>query len=220
MLAAPLLAVILAASSAFAFPRARESAQDICQSSAGDNAVATYGPFTLAAVNKTLGIQSNNSEPLQLSPSVTNSTLGQWRSLATNKTYPLVEFPAFALNDGGLIGVNNASTGIGAQADDPKETYPFTFEVLHTTLNPAPVFCGIVGTSAEGNGPAILAIHGDTENFAICHSEYNTNGTSTPLDIVVYRPRAINHNLYNFRSCYSVYLQLVPTAAGSTPVGP
>ncbi|KAI9057587.1 hypothetical protein FKP32DRAFT_1583608 [Trametes sanguinea] len=221
MLAASLLAVVFAASSAFAVPHARASAEDRCQQAAGENAIASFGPFTLAAVNKTLGVNSNESEPLHLSPSVTNSTLGQWRSLATNKTYPFAEFSAFALNDGGLIGVNNASNaGLGAQADAPKQAYPFTFEVLHTTLNPDPVFCGIVGTSAESNGPAVLAVHGDSENFAICQSEYKTNGTSTPLDVVVYHPRANDHGLYNFRSCYSVYIQLLPTAAGSTPVGP
>ncbi|KAI0656218.1 hypothetical protein C8Q70DRAFT_1077975 [Cubamyces menziesii] len=215
MLATAILVAFCAASSAFAIPAASASNQDRCQASIGDNAVADFGPFTLAALNKTLGVTSSQTgEALQLSPSVVNST-GQYRSLATNATYPYVEFPTFRLVDGGLIGVNNASTGLGAQADDVRESYPFSFEVLHTALDPEPVFCAVVGTSPAGSNPTVLAVHGDTEHFSLCsaHAVNEDAGTDVPLDVVVYHPRANNHDLYNFRSCYSIYLQLVPTNA-------
>ncbi|KAH9887044.1 hypothetical protein C8Q73DRAFT_668979 [Cubamyces lactineus] len=213
MLAASILVALFAASSALAIPAASASNKDRCQASVGTNAVADFGPFTLAALNKTIGVTSNQTgEALQLSPSVANST-GQYRSLATNATYPYVEFPTFRLVDGGLIGVNNASTGLGAEADNVRESYPFSFEVLHTALNPDPVFCAVVGTSPAGSNPTVLAVHGDTEHFSLCRSHaVNVDaGTDVPLDVVVYRPRANNHGLYNFRSCYSVYVQLVPT---------
>ncbi|KAI8992848.1 hypothetical protein BD414DRAFT_567570 [Trametes punicea] len=214
-IAASVLAVVLATSSAVALPRETVSAQERCRSSVGDHAVANFGPFTLAAVNKTLGMHSNQSEPLELSPSVTNSSATQYRSLATNNTYPYVEFVAFTLTDGGLIGVNNASSGLGAEALAPQEAKPFTFKVSHTALHPEPVFCGVVGKSTNSSKPAVLALHGDTESFSICRSEFKSNGTTTPLDVVVYKARANDHDLYNFRSCYSVYIQLVPTASAS-----
>ncbi|KAJ8453718.1 hypothetical protein ONZ51_g13442 [Trametes cubensis] len=151
MLATSILVALCAASSALAIPAASSSNQDRCQASIGDNAVADFGPFTLAALNKTLGVTSNQTgEALQLSPSVVNST-GQYRSLATNATYPYVEFPTFRLVDGGLIGVNNASTGLGAEADDVRESYPFSFEVLHTALDPEPVFCAVVCVPTSPN---------------------------------------------------------------------
>ncbi|KAI0350974.1 hypothetical protein OH77DRAFT_988365 [Trametes cingulata] len=215
MLVTALLGISLALSSALALPRESCQTKDRCQVSVGWNAYADAGPFTLAAVNKTLGIPTRATEvgePLHLSPSVAYAG-SEFRSLATNATYPYVEFSQFTLVDGGLLGTNNFSTGAGAAATDVGEGYSLGFKVSHDRLSPDPVFCAIVGTSPAGGNPIypLLALHGDTRNFALCEAHSAEDGI--PLNVVVYRPRSDSREHYDYDSCYGVYVQLVPVPA-------
>ncbi|KAI0370951.1 hypothetical protein BV20DRAFT_227912 [Pilatotrama ljubarskyi] len=218
MLASALLAALTFASSALGLPQsepAQAQESDRCQTYVGWNAFANAGPFTLSAVNKTLGIPTRAlelGEPLHLSPSVAHSG-SEYRSLATNETYPYAEFSQYSLIDGGLIATNNFSTGAGAAASDIGEGYTISFEVSHDQLSPDPVFCAVVGTSPAGGNPIypLLALHGDTLNFALC--EAASEQDDIPLNVVVYKPRWDSREHYDYDSCYGVYVQLVPVPA-------
>ncbi|KAI0776708.1 hypothetical protein BD413DRAFT_602233 [Trametes elegans] len=219
MLAATLLSLALGASSALALPQSPPPADDRCQQIYGPSTFATYGPFTLSAVNTSYGVPRRLGAALTLSPSVSNSSAAA-RSLATNATYPEVEFPAFELADGSLFGVNNASTGSGAIAHNVHAGHPLSFEVSHDALDPDPVFCAAVGTSAAGGNPRypLLALRGDLHKFALCVAypradSHDADADATALNVVVYKPRRRNHGVYDFDTCYGVYVQLVQEEA-------
>ncbi|KAI0632773.1 hypothetical protein C8Q77DRAFT_1073774 [Trametes polyzona] len=198
---------ILAATSALARP---PRTNDRCQASLGGGGFSNVGPFTLAAVNQTREVSQRAGVPLHLSPSVSRND-SEYRSIATNKAYPYIEFPEFRLVDGGLIGVNNASTGVGAAAVDVDAGHALTFQVSHNKLLPDRVFCAVVGTSPAGGNPIypLLAVEDDVQNFTLCKAHARADGA--PLDVVVYKASANVTDEYDHESCYGVYIQLVPT---------
>ncbi|OJT14437.1 hypothetical protein TRAPUB_9015 [Trametes pubescens] len=210
MFATSLLTAVLAATSALAFPRGISQTQDTCQTTIGTSAFGTLGPFTFAAINQTHDVFTRAGVPLYLSPSV-SSAANDSRSLATNETYPSVEFPEFRLVDGGIIAVQNTSTGLSAAATDVGAGDALSFDVLSDPLNLAPIFCAVVGTSPAGGNPKypLLALHGDTHNFTLCKAH---STESTPLDVVIYQPSANRSDEYTLGSCYPIFVQLVPIA--------
>ncbi|EIW56746.1 uncharacterized protein TRAVEDRAFT_21802 [Trametes versicolor FP-101664 SS1] len=212
MLVTTLFTVALAATSTLALPRGIRvpRGQDSCQTTIGTNAFGTLGPFTIAAINQTDDVATSTGVPLHLSPSV-SSAGNDSRSLATDETYPRVEFPEFRLVNGGIVAAQNASTGLGAAATDVGAGDALSFEVSRDPLPPASVFCAVVGTSPAGGNPKypLLALHGDTHRFALCKGHSREN--NIPFDVIVYQPSANRSDEYAYESCYPVFVQLVPT---------
>ncbi|TFY67995.1 hypothetical protein EVJ58_g1291 [Rhodofomes roseus] len=134
-----------------------------------------------------------------------NTTLPNANSTGTWATYPYLDFPTMSLNAGALV--PNSANGVPSYDMTAVAGQPLQF--FTTSESPsgeaAQIYCAIVDTDPDFEGPPTLAVNGDADNFALC---MNGDGPYAQNN-VVWRPTSDNNGMYLYETCYNVTLQIV-----------
>ncbi|KAH9916542.1 uncharacterized protein B0H18DRAFT_1124179 [Fomitopsis serialis] len=168
----------------------------------------TASNFTLAALNTTLANANSTGAPLVAGQN--GATDGaEFEVLSTWATYPYLDFPTMSLDSGVLI--PNSANGVPSYDMAASAGQPLQF--FTTSQSPsgrvAQIYCAIVDTDPDFEGPPTLAVNGDADGFALC---MNGDGPYAQNN-VVWRPTADNNGAYLYETCYNVTLQIVGGSA-------
>lgn len=125
--------------------------------------------------------------------------------MQTWATYPYLDFPTMSLNSGVLT--PNSANGVPSYDMQAIEGQPLQFFTTSQSQSsdPAQIYCAIIDTDPDFQGPPTLAVNGESDNFALC---MNGDGPYAQNN-VVWRATSDNNGLYLYETCYNVTLKLI-----------
>ena len=114
-----------------------------------------------------------------------------------------------SLNSGVLT--PNSANGVPSYDMQATEGHPLQFYTTSQSQSgdPAQIYCAIVDTDPDFEGPPTLAVNGDPNSFALC---MNGDGPYAQNN-VVWRPTSDNNGMYLYETCYNVTLKLIGGSA-------